>query len=214
MTLSNSSNLMKQFIHSVSLALAGAALLTACSRPVATFQKSQPERFYSQQKATEPVVLSEEVVAPVANVPVVASAEVAATASEPVIAQTQQASEALASLKTTHAADRRMTKRIDRAEKMLAEVNQKTATNAVASTKKMSLVQRVMLKSMDKKIQKHLAPKETKATSNYVRIGAIVALIGLLLLLIGNGVGATIGLIALIVGLVLILLGVINDGSL
>ncbi len=199
---------MKQFIHSVSLALAGAALLTACSRPVATFQKSQPERFYSQQKTTEPVISQDEAV-PVADVPVVAPTEAIAAAPVP---QTQQAVDALASLKTTHAADRRLTRRIERAEKMLADVNQKTSTQAVSSTKKTNLMQRIMLKGVDKKIQKHLAPKDTSAFTGYMRIGAIVALIGLLLLLIGNGVGATIGLLALIAGLVLILLGVIEQG--
>lgn len=201
---------MKQFIHSVSLALAGAALLTACSRPVATFQKSQPERFYSQQKATEPVVANDEVASPVADVPAVAVAE--APVALPVVAQTKQASDALASLKATNATDRRMTKRIERAEKMLAEVNQKASTQTVTSTKKASFMERTMLKSIDAKIKKHMAPKETTAMTGYVRLGAIIGLIGLLLLLIGNGVGATIGLIALIAGLVLILLGVINQG--
>lgn len=203
---------MKQFIHSVSLALAGAALLTACSRPVATFQKSQPERFYSQQKTTEPVVLNEEVVTPAADVPAVVSTEAVAVA--PVVVQTKQASDALASLKTNNATDRRLTKRIEKAEKMLADVNQKTTTQAVTSTKKASFFERTMLKSIDKKIKKHMAPKETTAMTGYVRLGAIIALVGLLLLLIGNGVGATIGLIALIAGLVLVLLGVINQGSL
>ena len=201
---------MKQFIHSVSLALAGAALLTACSRPVATFQKSQPERFYSQQKTTEPALVKEEAVMPIADVPVAASTE--AIAAAPVATQTQQAYDALASLKTTHAADRRLTRRIERAEKLLADANQKTTTMAVSSTKKASVMQRVMLKGIDKKIQKHLAPKDTSAFTGYIRIGAIVALVGLLLLLIGNGVGATLGLIALIAGLVLILLGVIDQG--
>ncbi|WP_375445920.1 hypothetical protein [uncultured Fibrella sp.] len=203
---------MKQFIHSVSLALAGAALLTACSRPVATFQKSQPERFYSQQKTTEPVVLTEEVVTPAADVPAVVATE--AVANAPVAVQTKQASDALASLKTTNSTDRRLTKRIEKAEKMLADVNQKTSTQAVTSTKKASFFERTMLKSIDKKIKKHMAPKETTAMTGYVRLGAIIALVGLLLLLIGNGVGATIGLIALIAGLVLVLLGVINQGSL
>jgi hypothetical protein len=105
-----------------------------------------------------------------------------------------------------------MTRRIERAEKMLADVNQNAATQQVSSARKANLMQRVMLKGIDKKIQKHLAPKDTDAFTGYVRIGAIVALIGLLLLLIGNGVGATVGLIALIAGLVLILLGVINQG--
>jgi hypothetical protein len=208
---------MKQLIKSASLALAGVALLSACSRPVATatFQKSQPERFYSQQKTTEPVAVNEEVVAAtpvVANVPVVTPSETAvATVSTPVVIPAQPASEALASLKATHATDRRMTKRIERTEKMLAEVNQKAATQAVTSTKKASFLERSMLKSIDKKIKKHMAPKETNALTGYVRLGAIIGLVGLLLLLIGNGVGATIGLIGLIAGLVLILLGVINQ---
>lgn len=201
---------MRQLIHSVSLALAGAALLTACSRPVATFQRSQPERFYSQQKAAEPAAVADDVARPT-EVPAVASAE---AVSVPVAAQAQQASEALASLKATHATDRRLTKRIERAERMLADVQQKSTTQAMSSTKKTTLMQRMMLKGMDKKIQKHLAPNKTNVMTGYVKIGAIVALIGLLLLLIGNGVGATIGLIALIVGLVFILLGVINQGSL
>jgi PBP1b-binding outer membrane lipoprotein LpoB len=200
---------MKKILHSVSLALAGAALLTACSRPVATFQKSQPERFYSQQKTTVPVQANEEVVTPIVDVPVVASTEAIAAAPAP---QIQEASVALASLKTTHAADRRLTKRIERAEKMLADVNQPATTKAVSSLKKVTGMQRTMLKSIDKKIQKHLSPKDTNAFTGYIRIGAIVALIGLLLLLIGNGVGATIGLLALIAGLILILLGVIDQG--
>lgn len=205
---------MKRILESVSLALAGAALLTACSRPVATFQPSKTERFYTQQTVATPAAAQ---TAPAADVPAVVPASV--QAETPVVAQatptltvqTQQASDALASLKATHAADKRMTKRIERAEKMLAEANQKATAQPAAPVKKAGLAQRLMMKSMDKKIQKHLAPNDTKALTGYIRIGAIVALVGLLLLLIGNGVGATIGLIALIAGLVLILLGVINQ---
>ncbi|MEZ0611321.1 hypothetical protein ACAW74_22610 [Fibrella sp. WM1] len=211
--------MMKRVLNSVSLALAGAALLTACSRPVATFQPSKTERFYTQQTTAAPVATPVETqAAPVAetttNVPVTAETALAAPS---ITVQTKQASEALASLKATHASDKRMTRRIERAETMLAEASAKASASAtaqpVATTKKAGLAQRLMLKSMNQKIQKHLAPKETKASfTGYVRLGAIIGLIGLLLLLIGNGVGATIGLIALIAGLVLILLGVINEG--
>lgn len=205
---------MKKVLNSVSLALAGAALLTACSRPVATFQPSKAERFYTQQRTTAPATAQ---TAPVADVPAVVPASVrpetptVAQATPTLTVQTQQASDALASLKATHATDKRMTKRIERAEKMLAEVNQKATAQPTAPVKKTGLAQRLMIKSMDKKIQKHLAPNETKAFTGYVRLGAIIALVGLLLLLIGNGVGATIGLLALIAGLVLVLLGVINQ---
>ncbi|MEZ0541200.1 hypothetical protein [Fibrella arboris] len=201
---------MKQFIHSLTLSLAGAALLTACSRPVATFQKSQPERFYSQQKATEPALVADDAAPVIADVSTTAAAEVAAV-SPPVTAQTKQASDALVSLKAANSTDRRLTKRIEKAERMLAQVNLTSVAQPVATTKKASFMERTMLKSIDKKIKKHMAPKETTAMTGYVRLGAIIGLIGLLLLLIGNGVGATIGLIALIAGLVLILLGVINQ---
>lgn len=211
--------MMKRVLNSVSIALAGAALLTACSRPVATFQPSKAERFYTQQTTATPVAPSvDEQATPVAD----ATTNVPATAetvqpTPTITVQTKQASEALASLKATHATDKRLTRRIERAETMLAEASAKASASAtaqpVASTKKAGLAQRLMLKSMNQKIQKHLAPKETKASfTGYVRLGAIIGLIGLLLLLIGNGVGATIGLIALIAGLVLILLGVINEG--
>ncbi|WP_041258795.1 hypothetical protein [Fibrella aestuarina] len=212
---------MKRVLNSVSIALAGAALLTACSRPVATFQPSKAERFYTQQTTATPVAMPTEAQAtPVAeattNVPVTAQT---AQPTPDITVQTKQASEALASLKATHATDKRMTRRIERAETMLAEASAKANASAtapaqpVATTKKAGLAQRLMLKSMNQKIQKHLAPKETKASfTGYVRLGAIIGLIGLLLLLIGNGVGATIGLIALIAGLVLLLLGVINEG--
>lgn len=207
--------MMKRVLNSLSMALAGAALLTACSRPVATFQPSKAERFYTQQTTVTPV---ETQASPVAEATTNVPATVEAAPFAPSVAvQTKQASEALASLKATHASDKRMTRRIERAESMLAEASAKATTSAtaqpVATTKKAGLAQRLMLKSMNQKIQKHLAPKETKASfTGYVRLGAIIGLVGLLLLLIGNGVGATIGLIALIAGLVLLLLGVINEG--
>ena len=63
-----------------------------------------------------------------------------------------------------------------------------------------------MLKSMDKKIQKHLAP-EQPMRSQTLTIGLVVGLIGLLLLVLN--VAAPLGLIALVVGIVLIILGLV-----
>jgi hypothetical protein len=205
---------MKRTLNSLSIALAGAALLTACSRPVAYFQPSKAERF----QAAQPVVVATPTEAS-ANVPVTEPTQTEVLANVPVaqpdalpVAQKQQATEALASLKTTYATNKRLTKRIEKAERMLADASTQNTAQPAAPAKKAGLAQRLMLKSIDKKIQKHLAPKDSLQITNYVRVGAIVALVGLLLLLIGNGLGATIGLIALIAGLVLILLGVINQG--
>jgi hypothetical protein len=209
---------MKQILNTLSVALAGAALFSACSRPTAYFQSSKTERFDAAQSTkAEGRMASSEIAANVpmtdaaapTDVPVVVSAE---TAYSPVVEpQAKQASEALASLKATYATNKRLTKRIERAEQILAEASSQPVAQP-ATIGKAGLAQRLMLTSLNKKMEKHLAPKDTYATSNYVRIGGIVALVGLLLLLIGNGVGATIGLIALIVGLVMVLLGVINQG--
>jgi hypothetical protein len=202
---------MKRILNTLTIAVAGVGLFAACSRPVATFQPTKPERFYARANTPdtkEPVSTA----SATTDVPVAPAAELNVPVEANVVPATEaQATEALASLKATYASNKRLTKRIEKAERAMADASAQ-ATTQPAVTKKMGLAQRLMLKSVNKKIERQLAPKDTYATSSYVRIGAIVALVGLLLLLIGNGVGATIGLVALIVGLVLVLLGVINQG--
>ena len=117
----------------------------------------------------------------------------------------------LVSLKAANTTNRRMTKRIERVEKIVTEAAQKALFQTVATPKKAGLMERLMLKNIDKKIKKHMAPNESNALTGYVWLGAIVALAGLLLIVIGNSLFATIGLIALIGGLVLVLLGVLNQ---
>ncbi|ARK11980.1 hypothetical protein A6C57_17505 [Fibrella sp. ES10-3-2-2] len=189
------------------LALAVTAFLGSCSRPVATFQPSKAERFYSAQTATTPVVAQEATVSePVA----VATETAAAPVSTPATANIEQALtkvEAFASTKADKADARKLERRITKIREVLATSPAKVeATNGAA--KKTTMVQRMMLKSMDKKIQKHLAP-EQPMRSNTLTAGLVIGLIGILLLLLTTGVASTLGLIALVVGIVLVILGLV-----
>ena len=68
-----------------------------------------------------------------------------------------------------------------------------------------------MIKRVDKKIQKSLAPKDAEranAITGLLRLGIIVAVIGLILALI-PGI-SVLGVILLIVGIVLILLDLLD----
>jgi small-conductance mechanosensitive channel len=117
------------------------------------------------------------------------------------------------------------------------EVNvEETATTSTASAKeaakagkkeKMSLPAKVLMKTAVKKIEKahkrmdikaEKAAKKGKAIDQQVKIGIIIALIGLLLIIIGGalaasgggGVLAGLGGLALVVGLVIILLAALE----
>lgn len=199
-------NVMNTSTKHTFLALAVTAFLGSCSRPVATFQPSKAERFYSAQTPATPVVAQETVV----SEPVAAAVE---TPAAPVTANTniEQAltkAEAYASTKARPADARKLERRITKIREVLAtSPQQAVATNT--ATQKTSLVQRIMLKSMDKKIQKHLAPEQPMRSST-LTAGLVIGLIGLLLLLlVAPGIGQTIGLIALVVGIVLVILGLL-----
>lgn len=208
---------MSTFSKNLFTALIGAAILSSCSRPVAYFQPTARENFKSAQPqavAAVTPVTEESVVAQPAEVAIATPATVAPV--EQQLAQTKQAVsqvEAYVRNDSKLASNKKLAKRMTRLNEMLTTTSAKAevATN-VASTKKMSLMERTMLKKIDKKIKNHVAPDQTKAMSSNVRLGVIIGIIGLLLLLLGGGsVLGVIGAIGLIVGLVLILLGVINN---
>jgi len=103
---------------------------------------------------------------------------------------------------------------MSRVKNLMNTVSQKEATtlNTTTSAKKLNLFERTMVKRIDKQIKNKMAPNKTKKTmaTTLLKAGIIIGIIGLILLLVGNGVGATIGLIALIAGLVLIILDLVN----
>ncbi len=197
---------MKTFAQRITLFLAGTALITSCSRPYATIQRTPVQKFATTTQTT-PVqtIAPAEAEAPVAVVaPAIATP---APAVEAVAVQTQL-NEAVASNKTVMA-DKRVQKQMTKINAALATSAQKTTTTPTASVKKMNMVERMMVKKIDKKIKNKMSPERTMAKS-LLTLGAIIAVAGLILLLVGGAGLGTLGGIALIVGLVLILIDLLR----
>lgn len=208
---------MRTLTQSLVAAFMGTVILASCSRPVAYFQPSARENFKSPQSNAVAVVT------PANEVKSTEAVEAVSTTAEPTaaptvaeqLAQTKQAvSQVEAYVRNDNklASNKKLTKRMAKLNELLNTASDKAVTSAnVASAKKMTFMERTMLKKMDKKIKNHVAPDQTKVMNSNVRLGLIIGIIGLLLLLLGGGsVLGILGLIGFIVGLVLILLGVIN----
>lgn len=191
-------------------AMLGSALLASCSRPVAYFQPTAREQFAVNKPERATVATPTEVVIE----PVAVSAEMPAVATTQVEQVKQAVSKVEAYVRNDSklAASKTLNKRMARLNKLLTTVTDKaTVSTTVASTRKMTFMERTMLKKMDKKIKNHVAPDKTEAINSNVRLGIIVGGIGLLLLILGgSSVLSIIGLVGFIIGLVLILLGIIN----
>jgi hypothetical protein len=205
---------MSMFSRNLAVALMGAAILSSCSRPVAYFQRTQPERFAAKTEAVAaPVATNEATVAPAVEVaPVAAPVPVAVEKAEKVAQAKEVMNQVDAYVRNDSklASNKTLTKRIAHAKQMLASAETNTALNTTAaSTKKMSLMEKMVMKKLDKKIKNHVAPEEANALNRNLRNGIIIGAIGLILSLFG-GVISIIGLILLVVGVVLILLGVLE----
>ncbi|QKZ14429.1 hypothetical protein [Spirosoma sp. KUDC1026] len=209
---------MQTFSKHAYAALLGLVVMASCSRPVAYFQRGPVEHY----KTTTTVAAATPVVetAPEAVVVETPAVAVAAPASSPSGMTVAEAEAQLAQAKTTMneveayvrndnklASNKKLTKRMERVKTMLNSVSaQKLAT--AASTKKASLMEKMVAKRLDKQVKNKLAPEHPAKpmAKSMLTIGIIVGVAGLLLLLIGNGAGVVIGGIALVVGIVLILL--------
>ena len=199
-------------------ALAATVMLSSCARQQAYFQPTTRESFKTVK--TEQVAQVSPVKTPVAE-PVTetktvpALVETPATAPTSEMVQTKQAIsqlEAYVQNDTKLNSSKKLTKRMGRLNELMVTARYKSVATAPAtSAKKMSLMERMVLKKMDKNIKNHVAPEKTNAMNSNVRLGLIIGIIGLLLLILGGGTTlGVIGLIGFIVGLVLVLLGVIN----
>lgn len=201
------------FTKNIYAALMGAAILSSCSRPVAYFQRGPVEHHGAPKTETVAVATP---VATAQPAEVVATEPVAVAAPAPA-EQVAQASVAVEKLDAyvrndnKLAADKKLTKRMDRVKEMLATATTKASLtpNATTSTKKAGLLERMAVKKIDKQIKNKLSPKRTMAKS-LLTIGLVIAIIGLILLLVGNGGLATLGLIGLLVGLVLVVLDLLD----
>ena len=204
---------MQSFSKHLFAALVGASILASCSRPVAYFQPSAREQF-AKTPAKTITTVSTENATPVAT-------EI--TASVAVVTPTEQMVQATTALDKMDAmvrndsklsADKTVQKRLNRVRTLLAATSAKTtlAPTEVNAPKKMNMVERLMLKKMNKKISKQLAPANPdRSMSNQGTLagGAVLVIIGLLLLVLTSGTAATVGLVAVLVGAVILLIGLL-----
>ncbi|MFD2570704.1 hypothetical protein ACFSUS_08680 [Spirosoma soli] len=202
---------MSTFSKHLFAALMGVAVISSCSRPVAYFQKSQRESFKSPKQETVAVVTPVEATQPAEVSPL--ATETAPAPAEQVAQAKQVMNQVEAYVRNDNklASNKKLTNRLERVKELLTVSGEKAAVSTnTASAKKMSLMERTMLKKIDKKIKNHVAPDEAKALNRNARNGIIIGAIGLILSLLFTGVIGVLGLILLIVGIVLILLGVLE----
>lgn len=181
------------------------ALFAACSRPVAYLQPSAREHFAASPAKVESVNSVEATTSAVAPTPAGQLAQARAALNQV---------DAMVRNDSKLAADKTVQKRLNRVRQSLAVTSAKAAQTSTTTNapRKMNLMERMMLKKMDKKISKHLAPanpEKAMAIKGVLAAGAVLVLGGILLLLLTTGTGATIGVIAIIGGLVLLLLGLL-----
>lgn len=197
-------------------ALMGVALLSSCSRPVAYFQPSQRENFRTPPTANVVVATPAEASQPTAQTdePTLATDAVLPAVPTPAV-QVAQANVAMEQLDayvkndSKLAGNRKLAKRMARANALLAEAN--ANPTATASPRKASFTERLMLKKLDKKIKNKMAPDQTNAlTDNKIRNGAIIGAIGLVVAIIFGGLLGVIGVLLLLAGIVLVVLGVLE----
>ncbi|GAB4046329.1 hypothetical protein [Spirosoma litoris] len=204
---------MRTLTQSLVAAVMGTVILASCSRPVAYFQPSARENFKSPQPNAVAVVTPANEVKSTETVEAVSTTS-ESTAAEQLAQAKQAVSQVEAYVRNDNklASSKKLTKRMAKLNELLNTASDKAVTSTnVASAKKMTFMERTMLKKMDKKIKNHVAPDQTKVMNSNVRLGLIIGIVGLLLLLLGGGsVLGVLGLIGFIVGLVLILIGVIN----
>ncbi|QDK78920.1 hypothetical protein EXU85_10005 [Spirosoma sp. KCTC 42546] len=179
------------------------ALITSCNRPVAYFQPNLREHSVATHTAAEPPVADP---TSLEQAPVV----VASLAQQPsqanstpnrvnVLASTNK----LATPKTSQL-------RLYKMRTLLASTSSKTGVgpNETAAPRKMTFVERLMVKKLNTTIRRQLAPnnpEKTWASKSILAIGAVLLLGGILLLAFTTGGGFALGAIAVAAGLVLLL---------
>lgn len=207
---------MSTFSKHLFAAMMGAAILSSCSRPVAYFQRGPVENYHAPKTETVAAVTPVEATEPTVTVtPAESAASIAVAPPVTTVATAMTEIEAYVRNDSKLATDKKVNKRMDRVKRLLATTNAPAvAPNATAPAKKLTLMERTVLKKMDKKINRTLAPEKTQAASN-TRLGAIIGVVGLLLILVGaiasSGAVVLIGLLGLIVGLVLLLIGLASN---
>ncbi len=202
---------MKAFSLPVLAALSLATVLSSCNRQQALFQRTVAVSYATPAPVT-PVATEQAVVT--AETTPATPADVTTPATQAIQAKAALAQmDALVSANPSLAENKRVEKRMSKVRTMLTSMSTASAAPAAtAAPKKMNLVQRMMLKKMDRKISKQLAPanpEKAMISTGTLALGAVLVIVGLLLILLTTGAGATIGIIALLAGAVVLLLGLL-----
>lgn len=204
---------MKIYVQSLVASLLMVTLFTACSRPTAYFQPTAREHFSSTTKTSSAAHLANQ-----ANALEVASAEAATTTNAPAIQVTQVMDKVEASVRNDQklVADKTVQKRLNRVRTMLVAAASKGSlkTTTAAASQKMNLMQRMMVKKLNRTISKQLAPanpEKAMAIKGILALGAVILIAGIIILLVSSSgtTAATIGIIGIIGGLALLLIGLI-----
>ncbi|CCH52243.1 hypothetical protein BN8_01228 [Fibrisoma limi BUZ 3] len=191
------------------LVLMSASFFMACSRPYATFQRADRE-YFTTAKAVETPVSTTTPEAPVSlDVP---STSVQPASTPGIQAVQQQLNDAVAKNDNKLVESRKVQKRLAKVQQLLTAAGQNqsaVASTKATNTRKITLVERLMTKKLDKQIHKKLAPKKATANTTILATGAVVVIIGLLLILLTAGTANTIGVIALLAGAIILLVGLL-----
>ncbi|AKD54714.1 hypothetical protein [Spirosoma radiotolerans] len=204
---------MRMFSKHIVAALLGAAVFSSCSRPVAYFQPSAREHFATTPAKVVSITPTESAAPVVAQTPVT---EAVATPSAQVAQTTAALDQVDAMVRNDSklSADKTVQKRLNKVRTLLAANSAKATLTPteVNAPKKMNLMERMMLKKINKKISKQLAPanpEKTMVNSGTLAGGAVLVIVGLLLLILTSGTAATVGLVAVLVGAVILLIGLL-----
>lgn len=197
---------MKKSTSPFVVALLVPVLFAACSRPVAYVQKGPRETFAVTASPAPVAVVAADTELPDPDAPV--AMPTAAAVLTP--AATLDQVEALVRNDRNLSADRTIQKRLNRVRSLLA--TSESAINAsipAGTVRKAGLMERAMTKKIDRQITKKFSPQKPALNSGTLATGAVLVIVGLLLLILTTGTAATIGLIALLIGVIALLLGLL-----
>ncbi|MFT4032819.1 MAG: hypothetical protein QM669_10400 [Siphonobacter sp.] len=204
-------------------ALGSVVWLSSCSRYSTSFQKSTAPAYQHQAQVktqalapatieeAKPVVTEE---LTIATTPALAPA-IAEPAAMPATPPTPEMIASVSDKLVAQAKGTAYEKKALEIQEKLAKIQESAKSGTMQANHKASWTEKLMAKSVAKKIQKQLAKaqkaKKTQATNSSVRVGLILLLVGLLLaLLVPNGAVQVVSLIMIILGAVLFIIGLVD----
>lgn len=191
------------FTQHLCAALIGIAVISSCSRPVAYFQHGPVDPYTASN--TQPVTVA-------------TPTQAVATPAQPI----EQVSTTITQLETYVRNDnklstnRALSKRMARVKNLLTSTAQPLESKMTAAPRKMNLVEKLMLRKMNKRFSRQLAPNHPeKAMISTGKLigGAVLLIAGLIMLFAGTGTVAFIGIILSLIGALRLLVSLLGIDS-